>query len=108
MESVYLIIGMAVVTFSIRYVLLPLSGRIRFSDRMQRALHYVPSAVLTAIIVPAVLMPNGVTLDFSWNNAYLVGAVATVVIGKAGGNLLITIIGGMVFFALWQWGVTLF
>ncbi len=105
METVYLIVGMALATFSIRYVLLPFSGRIRFSDRMQRALHYVPPAVLTAIIVPAVLLPDGTTLNLSWSNAYLAGAMATYAIGKVNGNLLITIIGGMIVFALWQWGV---
>ncbi len=108
METVYLIVGMVCVTFSIRYVLLPFSGRFRFSDRMRGALQYVPPAVLTAIIVPAVLLPNGTTLNFSLDNAYLAGAVATVTIGKISNNLLITIAGGMAFFALWMWGVAVF
>lgn len=107
METVYLIIGMTVVTFSIRYVLLPFSGRIQFSDRTRRALQYVPPAVLTAIIVPAVLMPNGSAINLSLDNAYLAGALATAVIGKLSKNLLITIAGGMAIFALWQWGMTI-
>ncbi len=103
METVFLVTGMALVTFSIRYLLLPLSGRVTFSNGMQRALKYVPPAVLTAIIVPAALISDGQTFQLSWHNAYLVGAVATVVIGKLSKNLLITIIGGMAVFALWQW-----
>jgi branched chain amino acid efflux pump len=103
METFYLVTGMALVTFSIRYVLLPLSGRINLSDGMQRALRYVPPVVLTAIIVPAVIYPNGAAFQVSLSNAYLVGAVATLIIGKLSKNLLITIVGGMACFALWQW-----
>jgi len=99
--------GMALVTFSIRYLLLPLSGRIRMTGAMQRALSYVPPAVLTAIIVPMALMPDGQTCRICLDNAYLAGTVATVIIGKLSGNLLVTIVGGMAFFALWQAGLTL-
>ncbi len=106
METFFLVTGMMLVTFSIRYILLPLSGRIRFSDGMQRALGYVPPAVLTAIIVPAALVPDGQTLSISWTNPYCVGAVVTALIGWFSKNLLITIVGGMAVFALWQWVLT--
>jgi len=107
MQTLFLVAGMALVTFSIRYILLPLSGRLRFSDGMQRALRYVPPSVLTAIIVPAALMPDGRTLSLSWTNPYLVGALLTVLIGWFSKHLLVTILGGMVGFAVWQWVLTL-
>jgi branched-subunit amino acid transport protein len=103
MEAFWGITGMALVTFSIRYLLLPLSGRIVFSGRMQRALSYVPPAVLTAIIVPAALIPNGGDLQLSWRNPYLVGALLTMAIGWLCKNMLVTILGGMMAFAGWQW-----
>jgi branched-subunit amino acid transport protein len=103
MEVVFLVAGMAAVTYLIRYGLLPLSGRIRFSDGLRRALGYVPPAVLTAIIAPAVLLPGGQELQITWNNAYLAGAVCTVAIGVLGKNLLLTIVGGMGAFTIWQW-----
>lgn len=103
MEVIFLVAGMAAVTYLIRYGLLPLSGRIRFSDGLRRALGYVPPAVLTAIIVPAVLLPGGQELQITWTNAYLVGAVCTVAIGVLGKNLLLTIVGGMGAFTIWQW-----
>ncbi|MGD9007630.1 MAG: AzlD domain-containing protein [Desulfobacteraceae bacterium] len=106
MTTLYLVAGMAIVTFSIRYVLFPLSGRIIFSDNLKRALGYVPPAVLTAIIVPATLIPDGQTLSISWTNAYLVGAFITTLIGWLSKNLLITIVGGMAGFAFWQWLLT--
>ncbi len=103
MDLVYLVAGMALVTFSIRYVLLALSGRVRLSAAMQRALAYVPPTVLTAIIVPAALIPNGETLNFSWTNPYLIGALLTVLIGRLSRNLLATIAGGMLLFVSYQW-----
>jgi branched-subunit amino acid transport protein len=108
METVYLIAGMFFVTFSIRYGLLPLSGRIRFSPGMQRALSYVPPAVLTAIIVPMALMPDGQTLQVSMANPYLVGTLFTVLIGWLSKNLMVTIVGGMAVFGMCQWGLALF
>ena len=81
MEHFLMVAGMAGVTFMIRYSLLPLSGRIHFSEALQRALGYVPVAVLTAIIVPAAVMPDGHNLQISWSNPYLVGAILTTVIG---------------------------
>jgi len=108
METVYLIAGMFFVTFSIRYGLLPLSGRIRFSPGVQRALSYVPPAVLTAIIVPMALIPDGQTLQVSIANPYLVGTVFTVLIGWFSKNLMVTIVGGMAVFGMCQWVLTLF
>lgn len=103
LQTFWLVGGMALVTFSIRYVLLPFSGRIRLSPGVQRALGYVPPAVLTAIIVPMALMPGGKGLQVSLGNPYLIGALATVIIGFLGKNLLVTIVGGMGVFLAWQW-----
>lgn len=108
METVYLIAGMFLVTFSIRYGLLPLSGRIRFSSGMQRALNYVPPAVLTAIIVPMAIMPGGQTLQVSITNPYLVGTFFTVIIGWFSKNMMVTIVGGMAVFGIYQWVLALF
>ena len=71
------------------------------------ALRYVPPAVLTAIIVPAVLIPTGEGVNFSYTNAYLVGAVAAFGISWFSQNLLLTIVLGMAAFWGWQWLVGL-
>ena len=105
MEHLLTVAGMAGVTFMIRYSLLPLSGRIHFSEGLQRALGYVPVAVLTAIIVPAAMMPDGRNLQITWSNPYLVGAALTTAIGLASKNLLATIVGGMGAFMGWQWAL---
>ncbi|KJS32977.1 MAG: hypothetical protein VR64_03390 [Desulfatitalea sp. BRH_c12] len=103
METVWMVSGMALVTFSIRYLLLPLSSRIHFSPIVQRALGYVPPAVLAAIIVPAALLPDGGEIQLTWRNPYLMGALLTAAIGWRFRNMLVTILGGMAGFAVWQW-----
>ena len=103
LQTICLVGGMALVTFGIRYVLLPFSGRIRLSPGVQRALGYVPPAVLTAIIVPMALMPGGREIQLSFGNPYLVGTISTVIIGRLSKNLLVTIVGGMGVFLVWQW-----
>ena len=94
---------MALVTFAMRYVLIALSGKINLSPRVIKALEFVPPAVLTAIITPAVLLPDGETLLISWENARLVGACIAVAVGFWRGNLLLTILAGMAAFWGWQW-----
>ncbi len=98
-----LIGGMALVTFAIRYPLLALSGRIQMPDALVRGLGYVPPVVLTAIVVPAVCLPDGQHLWLHPSNPRLVGAIACIAVGLWRGNLLLTILVGMGMFWLWQW-----
>lgn len=95
-----LIGGMMLVTMLVRYPVLALSGRLRLSDRLLQALNYVPPAVLTAIIVPMVLVEDD-ALWLSWENARLVGAIAAIAVGFWRKNLLLTIVVGMAAFLLW-------
>ncbi len=98
-----MVAGMAVVTFGIRYIMFPISGRFKFPELFNRGLKYVPPVVLTAIIVPSVLMPHGNTLDLKLTNPYLVGAIAACVIGGLFKNLLLTIVVSMIIFLVCQW-----
>lgn len=101
--EVALLLGMASITFAIRYTLFAVGDRVRFSPLVQQALGYVPVAVLTAIIVPAMLMPGGEGLEVTPSNAYLVGGVVAVLIAAFSRNLLLTIFGSMLVFFLWRW-----
>jgi branched-subunit amino acid transport protein len=102
MNEVGVIGGMAIVTVLIRYPALALSGRLKLSPQFLRALNYVPPVVLTAIVVPAVLMPTGNSLDLSHSNARLIGAIVAVLVGVWRQNLLWTIGMGMLAFFGWQ------
>ena len=98
-QEIILIGGMTLVTFSVRYGVLAMSGRFRLSERLLQALNYVPPAVLTAIIVPAVVVQDG-ELWLSPANPRVVGAIAAVGIGLWRKNLLLTIVVGMAVFLL--------
>jgi branched-subunit amino acid transport protein len=102
MNEIGLVAGMAIVTFLIRYPVLAMSGRIKLSEQFLRALSYVPPAVLTAIVVPAVLIPDGEQIQFSYQNARLIGAIATVLVGIWRKSLWLTILAGMLTFFGWR------
>jgi branched-subunit amino acid transport protein len=104
MSTGWLIAGMAVVTYAVRWPVMALVGRIDPPEGVLRALKYVPPAVLTAIVVPGVLMPAG-ALDLSWRNAYLIGGVAAAVVAWRSRSLLATILLGMVVFLGWRFFV---
>lgn len=103
MTEVYLIAGMVLVTFSIRYSMLVVAGRVKFPAWLVSALSYVPPAVLTALIVPAVLIPGGDGIVLSYRNAYLIGALVAAGVSWFSRNLLLTILLGMLAFWGWQW-----
>jgi branched-subunit amino acid transport protein len=100
--EVLMVAGMMVVTFGVRYPVLALVSRVALPPVVLDALKFIPPAVLTAIIGPAVLMPAG-QLDFGIDNAYLVAAVASGLISWRSKNLLLTIVLGMAIFLVWRW-----
>jgi branched-subunit amino acid transport protein len=100
-----LIAGMAAVTFLIRYTFFALGERVAFPPSIQRSLRFVPVAVLTAIIVPMVLLPDGVHWQLDWRNAWLLGVLVTGWIAWRFSNLLASIAAGMVVFFLYRWAL---
>ncbi|WP_207062613.1 AzlD domain-containing protein [Motiliproteus sp. SC1-56] len=107
MKEVLLIGGMFAVTFGIRYALWGTAGRFRFPPWLSDALGFVPPAVLTAIIVPAVLIPDGRAIHAGLDNPYLIAAVASLAIALWRRNLLVTIVFGMTLFMVLKWGIGL-
>ena len=93
-----IIIGMGFVTFGIRLVPIVLLGRIEIPLMMQRALRFVPPAVLTAIIVPELLYRDN-QIDVSLTNVRLLAGLIAIVVAWRTKNALITIGAGMI--ALW-------
>ena len=93
-----LIVGMGVVTYAIRVSLILLLGRLNVPPLVQRALRFVPPAVLSALIVPELLMPGG-TVMFSLGNPRLLAGVLAGAVAWKSKNILLAIAVGMV--ALW-------
>jgi branched-subunit amino acid transport protein len=90
-----IIIGMGLVTFGIRLVPIVLLGRIEIPLIMQRALRFVPPAVLTAIVVPELLYRDS-QIDVSLTNVRLLAGVIAIVVAWRTRNALITIGVGMI------------
>jgi len=93
-----LLISMGLVTYAIRLSLIVLIGRVDVPPLIQRALRFVPPAVLSAIIFPELLRPGG-TLDLSFGNVRLLAGVLAAGVAWRTKNVLLTIGVGMV--ALW-------
>lgn len=82
-------------TFGMRLSFIYLFGRFEIPEIVRRALRFVPPAVLSAIILPQLLMPSGY-LDFSLANHRWQAGFVAVIVGWLTRNTLLTILAGMV------------
>lgn len=82
-------------TFAIRFSFIYLFGKFHIPETMRRALHYVPPAVLSAIVFPELLLPNG-TLNFSLSNYRLLAGLIAMLVAWWTKNILVTILVGMI------------
>lgn len=97
MDIWLLILAMALITFALRFSLFAFP-ELRFPPLLRQGLHYVPTAVLSAIVLPGMLIPDGQQWAFNLHNAYLLAGLATIVIAALTRHLLATIGGGLVVF----------
>ena len=89
------------ITFGMRFSFIYLFGRFQVPEGMQRALHYVPPAVLSAIIFPELFLQNGV-LNVTLDNHRLLAGLVAVLAAWFSKNTLLTIIIGMLALLLLQ------
>jgi branched-subunit amino acid transport protein len=82
------------ITFGMRFSFIYLFGRFQIPGTFRRALHYVPPAVLSAIIFPEILMNQG-KLSLSLGNDRLLAGLAAVLVAWWTKNTLLTILAGM-------------
>ena len=68
-NEILMVAGMALVTFAMRYPVLALVSKLTLPSTLTAALKFVPPAVLTAIIVPALLAPKEQRINFSSGDA---------------------------------------
>ena len=88
-----------VLTFGMRFVFIYLLGRFEIPETLRRALRFVPPAVLTAIVVPELLVRSG-QIDLSPSNFRLLAGMAAVLVAWKTKNTLLTILGGMLVLVL--------
>ena len=89
------------ITFGIRFVLIYLFGRFEVPETMRKALHYVPPAVLSAIVFPELFIRDDV-LNLTLNNHRMLAGLVAIFVAWFSRNTLITILAGMVALFLLQ------
>jgi branched-subunit amino acid transport protein len=82
------------ITFAIRFVLIYLFGRFAIPETVRKALHFVPPAVLSAIIFPELFIRDDV-LNLSFENYRMLAGLVAIFVAWFSKNILITILAGM-------------
>lgn len=85
-------------TFVLRAAFLVKASPATLSPTVRASLRFVPVAVLTALITPALVRPAG-TLDISLGNARLVAGILAAAVAWRTRNAVVTVGAGLV--ALW-------
>ncbi|MGH2399868.1 MAG: AzlD domain-containing protein, partial [bacterium] len=92
------IAGMGVITFALRLSMIALLGRWAIPEGISRALRFVPPAVFSALVAPALLRPAG-PVDISFANSYLLAGLLAAVVAWRWRSIFLTIGAGMI--SLW-------
>ncbi len=88
-------------TYGMRFSFIYLLGRFEIPETMRSALRFVPPAVLSAIVVPDLLMPSG-SLDFSLGNRRLLAGAVAILVAAWTKNTLLTMLVGMIVLLILQ------
>jgi branched-subunit amino acid transport protein len=97
----WLILGMAAVTFLPRFLPLAIFNKRRMPQKLERFVHYMPTAVMAAIVFPALLSWDGKTP--SVEPILLLSAVPVFVFAAWKKNLWGAVLIGMAVY----WGLSL-
>lgn len=90
------------ITFGMRFSFIFLFGKFDIPKTVRKALHYVPPAVLSAIVFPELFLREG-NLDVSFGNHRLLAGLVAMAVAWYTKNTLITILIGMIALFVLQW-----
>lgn len=99
--AVILLVG-GLLTYLTRLSFILVFERWRPPELLQRALRFVPPAVLAAIIFPEMLLHSG-SLDLSLSNPRLLAGIAAGLVAWKTRNVVATIASGMAVLLLLMW-----
>lgn len=88
------IIIIGLLTLGIRLSFMLFMGKMRIVPMVQQALRFVPVAVLSALIAPALFLPGDV-LNLSLGNIRLIAGIIAIFVAWRTKNVLLTILIGM-------------
>lgn len=98
-QLILTIILIGIGTFLFRFSFIYLYGRFELPNWIRRAMRYVPPAVLSALIFPAIVIKDEI-IWISPQNPRLIAGIIAIIIAWKTKKLLLTIGVGMVLFWL--------
>jgi branched-subunit amino acid transport protein len=97
-----ILIAGGLLTYGIRLSFILLFSQTAAPPLLQRALRFVPPAVLSAIVAQELFYHSG-TLNFGLSNLRLLAGLAAMLVAWRTKNTLLTIVVGMLALFLLQW-----
>ena len=91
-DFMLLTVGMAAVTFLIRFSFIGLSGKIHMSERVKKTLRFVPVTVLPAIIAIQILDVHS-HMEFDLHNPKVVAAIVCTLVSLRFGLIWVVLSG---------------
>lgn len=88
-------------TFGMRLSFIYLLGRVQIPEAVRRSLRFVPPAVLSALVLPELLMPSG-HMDLSMGNPRWLAGVVAMLVAWRSRSILLTILAGIAALLLLQ------
>ncbi|HEY1014671.1 MAG TPA: AzlD domain-containing protein [Herpetosiphonaceae bacterium] len=104
MSLLLTLVAIGLITFGQRFAFIALQGRWAPPDWLTRALRFVPVAVLSAIIVPDLVLRDN-ALDLSPTNPRLICGLVAGLVAWRTKNVLLTIGAGLAVFFAMQWAL---
>ena len=96
----FLVFAVGAITYTARLSFIALFARRDMPPLLAEALKHVPVAMLTAIVVPAVVFAPAGVLRLDWSNAKLIAAIVAGAVAWRSKSAVATIIVGMA--VLWS------
>lgn len=100
-KLVLIIIGMSLVTYLPRMLPMVLLSKVNLPPLFLKWLHFIPVAVLSALLAPALLAPQG-QLSVGPDNSALIASIPCFLVAIRTKNLFLTIVVGMLAMFLLQ------
>ncbi|NLM10230.1 MAG: AzlD domain-containing protein [Clostridiaceae bacterium] len=94
-QIVFIILGMSIVTYLPRVLPIIVLSKTEAPEWFMRWLKYIPVAVLSALLVPEILVSENV-VNLSLTNKNLLAAIPCFLIAYKTKNLFITVITGII------------
>lgn len=96
-ELLWLLLGMAAVTYLPRMLPLVLLQKVTFPGFFRRWLRFIPVAVLSALLAPSLLIKEG-SISLGVENIAFWAAIPTFVVAFFTRSMLVTVAAGIVIF----------